>query len=103
MTPDEYATAEGWAKLGRQLLTWSLVISALLSTAVAFALAFLAPGGEAKVMSGLLLLFAGAAVAVAIGFRRLSKPNWKHWIAALVLAVPGGLYALGQLASAFTR
>jgi len=103
VTPSEYSAAQAWTKLGRQLLRWSLTFSALLSTFAAVAVSFLADGEETNVVGGLLLMFAGAALAVGIGFRRVAQPNWRHWVTAIALAIPGAIYILIQLTSAFYR
>ena len=94
MGSTDYAVVDAWTKVWRSLLTTALVLSALLSGFAAFIVRTFYGGEEAKLTGGLLLLFAGAAVAVAVGFRRVQYPSWKHWFVVAVLAIPGGLFLL---------
>lgn len=94
MRTNDYSLVEAWTKSGRGLLTTALSLSALLSGFWAFIARTYYVGEEANLVGGILLLFAGAAVAVAIGFRRVKNPNWRHWTAVAVLAAPGALFML---------
>ena len=91
MIMNDFAQVMAWEKAKRIIVIGILLLSALQTFAVALVFGLIGSGENDKLIGAGLALFGGMAVAVAMGFRKLQQPTWKHWLTAAVLAVPGAL------------
>jgi len=91
MRDDRFAQAIAWKRTSRIIVLSLLALSAIPTLTAALVFSLLGSGENAKLIAAGLWLFGGAAVAVAVGFRKLHQPTWKHWLTVAILAAPGAL------------
>jgi len=91
MMQDFSPQARTWEDVKRIAVLSVLWVSAMETLAAALMIGLSGSGDNARVVAAGLLLFGAMAIAVAVGFRKVTQPNWKHWVAIVVLGTPGAL------------
>jgi hypothetical protein len=86
-----YAQAEAWEAMIRMVVLGFLFLSSLVTVGAALVLAVLNPSGSSKILTAALLIFGFLSFAVALGFRKVERLSWVHWVVVCVLAAPGAL------------